>query len=230
MWLSFYLVPGFDCKLGEHLFLLLINLKKLAVIGQLLYIHQSAMTNNKTLYVTTSKEWRDWLRENFNKTTEIWLIYPKKNTRKSRIPYNDAVEEALCFGWIDSTVKTLDNNNTIQRFSPRNLKSDFSQANKERLKWLYDKKMIHPSLEKIVRQTINYKFLPPSDIIDMIKKDRTAWENYQMFSDSYKRIRIAYIDSARNRPDEFKKRLSSFIDKTRKNKLIKGYGGIEKYY
>ena len=188
------------------------------------------MAINKILYVTTRKEWRDWLRDNFSKTTEIWLVYPKKNTGKIRILYNDAVEEALCFGWVDSTVKALDNNNTIQRFTPRSPKSDFSQANKERLKWLLDKKMIHPSLEKIVRQTINYKFLPPSDIIEAIKKDRIAWENYQMFSDSYKRIRIAYIDGARNRPDEFKKRLSSFIDKTRKNKLIKGYGGIEKYY
>jgi len=188
------------------------------------------MTIDKTLYVTTRKEWRDWLRENFNKTTEIWLVYPKKNTGKIRILYNDAVEEALCFGWIDSTVKALDNNSTIQRFTHRNPKSDFSQANKERLKWLYDKRMIHPSLEKIVRQTINYKFLPPSDIIETIKKDRIAWGNYQTFSDSYKRIRIAYIDRARNRPEEFKKRLSGFIDKTRKNKLIKGYGGIEKYY
>jgi uncharacterized protein YdeI (YjbR/CyaY-like superfamily) len=53
------------------------------------------MTINKTLYVTTRKEWRDWLRENFNKTTEIWIIYPKKNTGESRILYNDAVEEAL---------------------------------------------------------------------------------------------------------------------------------------
>jgi uncharacterized protein YdeI (YjbR/CyaY-like superfamily) len=202
----------------------------LPVIGQLSYKHQSAMTINKTLYVTTRKEWRDWLSENFNKTTEIWLIYPKKNTGKIRILYNDAVEEALCFGWIDSTVKALDNNNTIQRFTPRNPKSDFSQANKERLKWLYDKKMIHPSFEKMILQTINYKFLPPSDIIETIKKDSIAWQNYQMFSDSYKRIRIAYIDSARSRPDEFKKRLSSFIDKTRKNKLIKGFGGIEKYY
>jgi uncharacterized protein YdeI (YjbR/CyaY-like superfamily) len=188
------------------------------------------MTTNKTLYVTTRKEWRDWLRDNFNKTTEIWLVYPKKNTGKIRILYNDAVEEALCFGWIDSTIKVYDNNNTIQRFTPRNPKSDFSQANKERLKWLLDKKMIHPSLEKIVRQTINYKFVPSSDIIDAIKKDRIAWENYQMFSDSYKRIRIAYIDNARSRPEEFKKRLSSFVDKTRKNKLIRGYGGIEKYY
>lgn len=188
------------------------------------------MTDIKTLYVTTRKEWRDWLSDNFDKTTEIGLVYPKKNTGKIRIPYNDAVEEALCFGWIDSTIKTLDNNNTIQRFTPRNPKSEYSQANKERLKWLFDRKMIHPSLELIVKQTINYKFVPPSDIIEAIKEDRTAWENYQLFSDSYKRIRIAYIDSARNRPDEFKKRLSSFIDKTRKNKLIKGYGGIEKYY
>jgi len=204
--------------------------KKPALTGQLLYKHQSAMTINKTLYVTTRNEWRDWLSDNFDKSKEIWLVYPKKNSGKIRIPYNDAVEEALCFGWIDSTIKALDNNNTIQRFTPRNPKSDYSQANKERLKWLFDKKMIHPSLELIVKHTINDKFLPPSDIIETIKKDRTAWENYQMFSDSYKRIRIAYIDSARNRPDEFKKRLSSFIDKTRKNKLIKGYGGIEKYY
>lgn len=188
------------------------------------------MTDIKTLYVTTRKEWRDWLSDNFDKTTEIGLVYPKKNTGKIRIPYNDAVEEALCFGWIDSTIKTLDNNNTIQRFTPRNPKSEFSQANKERLKWLFDRKMIHPSLELIVKQTINYKFVPPSDIIEAIKEDRTAWENYQLFSDSYKRIRIAYIDSARKRPDEFKKRLSGFIDKTRKNKLIKGFGGIEKYY
>ena len=188
------------------------------------------MTNNKTLYVTSREEWRDWLNDNYNKTTEIWLVYPRKNTGKIRIPYNDAVEEALCFGWIDSTVRALDNNNTIQRFTPRNPNSDFSQANKERLKWLSDKNMIHPSLKKIVRKTIDQKFFFPSDIIETIQKDKIAWENYQMFSDSYKRIRIAYIESARNRPDEFKKRLSSFIDKTRKNKLIKGFGGIEKYY
>ena len=195
-----------------------------------MYKNQSAMINNKTLYVTTRKEWREWLIANFDKTTEIWLVFPKKNTGKIRIPYNDAVEEALCFGWIDSTVKPLDNNNTIQQFTPRNPKSDYSQANKERLKWLLDNKMIHPSLEFSVKQTINHKYLPPSDIIETIQKDIIAWENFQMFSDSYKRIRIAYIDGARNRPDEFKKRLSNFIDKTRKNKLIKGYGGIEKYY
>lgn len=188
------------------------------------------MADRQTLYVATRKEWRDWLSDNFDKTTEIWLVYPKRNTGKIRIPYNEAVEEALCFGWIDSTVKALDNNNSIQRFTPRNTKSDYSQANKERLQWLFDKKMIHPSLELIVKHIINKEFIPPSDIIEMLKKDKTVWENYIRFSDSYKKIRIAYIDSARNRPDEFKKRLSNFINKTRNNKLIKGFGGIEKYY
>ena len=69
----------------------------------------------------------------------------------------------------------------------------------------------------------------PPDIIDKIKSDKIAWENYQEFSPSYKRIRVAYIDGARKRPEEFRKRLANFIAKTRKNKQI-GFGGIEKYY
>jgi len=188
------------------------------------------MTPYKSLYVKTRKQWRDWLFDNFDKAKEIWLVYPKLNTGKTRIVYNEAVEEALCFGWIDSTVKTLDNNHIIQRFTQRNPKSDYSQANKERLKWLLDKKLIHPSLEKNVRDIISSKFVFPPDIINAIKNDKTTWHNYQMFSDPYKRIRIAYIEGARKRPDEFKKRLSNFLDKTRENKLIKGFGGIEKYY
>lgn len=161
---------------------------------------------------------------------EIWLVYPKKSTGEIRILYNDAVEEALCFGWIDSTVRKLDKGHSIQRFTPRNPESEFSQANKERLKWLSDKKMIHPSIEKHIQKIISSEFVFPSDIIDAIKKDKSAWENYQTFSDSYKRIRISYIDGARKRPDEFKKRLSNFINKTRENNIIRGYGGIDKYY
>ena len=70
----------------------------------------------------------------------------------------------------------------------------------------------------------------PNDIIDRLKADKTIWKNYQQFSDSYKRIRIAYIDAARIRPEEFEKRLNNFINKTKENKKITGFGGIEKYY
>jgi len=183
----------------------------------------------KTLYVPNRKDWRRWLEENFDKEKEIWLTYPKKSSGKKRILYNDAVEEALCFGWIDSTVKSLDNDNSAQRFSPRNPKSTYSQQNKERLKWLLKHDMIHPSLSDKVKQIASEKFVFPKDIIDTIKKDKTAWKKYNGFSDAYKRIRIAYIDSARKRPEEFKKRLKNFINKTKKNKQI-GFGGIKKYY
>ncbi len=90
--------------------------------------------------------------------------------------------------------------------------------------------MINPSIEKNVKLLIGKEFVFPPDIIDAIKKDGTAWENYEKFSGAYKRLRIAYIEGARKRPDEFKKRLHNFINKTKENKIIRGYGGVEKYY
>jgi uncharacterized protein YdeI (YjbR/CyaY-like superfamily) len=187
------------------------------------------MDTSHTLYVTSRKDWRTWLEENFDREKEIWLVYPKKSSGKSRISYNDAVEEALCFGWIDSIVKTLDDTRSAQRFSPRDPKSTFSQANKERLKWLLQENLIHPSQLDTVREAVREKFMVPPDIIAAIKNDRAAWEHYQHFSPSYQRIRIAYIEGARKRPAEFEKRLANFIRKTRENKQI-GFGGIDKYY
>jgi uncharacterized protein YdeI (YjbR/CyaY-like superfamily) len=188
------------------------------------------MNHEKIKYFSSKNTWRAWLEENHDREKEIWLLYPHQSTGKERISYNDAVEEALCFGWIDSTVKNLDRDHSIQRFTPRNPRSAYSQANRERLKWLMSQHLIHPSVwleaEKIIRE----KFVFPQDILDIIRQDPVAWKNFQGFSESYKRIRIAYIDGARKRPEEFKKRLNNFMVKTRANQQIKGYGGIDKYY
>ncbi|MCM1734242.1 YdeI/OmpD-associated family protein [Bacteroides faecis] len=140
------------------------------------------------------------------------------------------VEEALCFEWIDSTIKSLDEEHKIQHFTPRNPKSTYSQANKERLKWLLGNKMVHPKFEDKIRNVLSDPFVFPDDIIDRLKEDKIIWENYQRFSDAYKRIRIAYIEAARKRPEEFEKRLNNFINKTKDNKIIAGFGGIDKYY
>jgi uncharacterized protein YdeI (YjbR/CyaY-like superfamily) len=188
------------------------------------------LTTDKTLNIKTRTEWRNWLQQNFNIQKEVWLVYAKKSTGEQRIQYNDAVEEALCFGWIDSINKALDKDHTMQRFTPRQAKSSYSQPNKERLKWLAENNLIHHSFLKTVQEIISKEYVFPLDILDEIKKHKTAWENYKTFSDSYKRIRIAYIDSARKRPEEFAKRLNNFIQKTQDNKLISGFGGIEKYY
>jgi uncharacterized protein YdeI (YjbR/CyaY-like superfamily) len=88
---------------------------------------------NKIKYFEDRKDWRRWLADNFETADEIRFVFPNKSSGKKCIIYNDAVEEALCFDWIDSTIKSLDKEHKIQRFTPRNPKSAYSQANKERL-------------------------------------------------------------------------------------------------
>lgn len=188
------------------------------------------MNKIKTKYFIDRKEWRKWLEVNFETEDDIWLEYPAKRTNNKRILYNDAVEEALCFGWIDSTIKALNKDTTIQRFCKRRKNSTFSQPNIERLKWLFENNFIHETVKDEAFKIIQYKFIFPEDIIKRLKSNKVVWKNYQNFSEPYKRIRIAYIESARKRPDEFEKRLNSFIGKTKENKLIKGFGGIDKYY
>jgi uncharacterized protein YdeI (YjbR/CyaY-like superfamily) len=187
------------------------------------------MEIGNTLYVTHRKDWRAWLAKNFDKEREIWLIYPHKSSGKPRISYNDAVEEALCYGWIDSTAKKFDADSSAQRFSRRNPKSPYSQANKERLRWLMKENKLHPTMQDVARRVLKDKLIFPKDILRAIEMDKEAWKNYRNYSLVYRRIRVAYIDAARQRPEEFKKRLDNFIKKTKKNKQI-GFGGIEKYY
>lgn len=183
-----------------------------------------------TFYTSERSEWRDYLSTHFETSTEIWFVFPMKESGEKTLSYNDAVEEALCFGWIDSTNKHIDPLHCARRFTPRKKGSPYSQPNIERLIWLESHGLIHPSVRGSVLPIIQAPFEFPEDIMNRIRQDETVWKNYQQFTDSYKRIRIAYIDAARKRPEEYEKRLDSFIEKTRQNKLIKGYGGIEKYY
>ena len=188
------------------------------------------MENKEILYCAERQEWRDWLAEHFESRGEIWFVFPTKKSGEKSVSYNDAVEEALCFGWIDGRAGTLDEKHHIRRFTPRRKGSGYSQPNIERLIWLDRQGLIHPQVRKSVEDIINAPFVFPQDILDAIKQDEQAWSNYEQFAEPYKRIRVAYIDAARKRPAEFEKRLQNFIRKTKENKLIVGYGGIEKYY
>ena len=184
----------------------------------------------QTKYFKNRQEWRTWLADHFDKESEIWFVFPLNNSGKPALSYNDAVEEALCFGWIDSTVKKLDDHHKIQRFTPRNPKSSFSQANIERMRWLAQKDLLHPSVVDKVAPLLAKPFIYPDDILRIIRRDEAAWDFFQQTSPAYQRIRLAYIDGARNRPEEFEKRLQHFIKKCKSAQLISGYGGIDKYY
>jgi uncharacterized protein YdeI (YjbR/CyaY-like superfamily) len=187
------------------------------------------MQITNTLSIKTRSEWRNWLKKNYKSEKEIWLVFYNKASGKPRLPYDVAVEESLCFGWIDSIVKKIDIDSHVQRFTPRNSKSSYSQLNKERLKRLLKQKKVIASVRKTLGDLENHKFIFPKDILNEIKKNKVAWKNYQKFSDAYKRIRMAFIDDARIRPDIFRVRLNYFLKMTAKNKQY-GLKGIEKYF
>ena len=181
-------------------------------------------------YTSKRAEWREYLEKHFETSEEIWFVFPTKESKEPGLSYNDAVEEALCFGWIDGRAGTLDETHHIRRFTPRRKGSPYSRPNVERLIWLDSRGLIHPKLRESILPVINAPFIFPPDIMEAIEADETVRENYERFSEPYRRIRIAYIDAARKRPEEFQKRLNSFVEKTRAGKRITGYGGIEKYY
>ena len=196
--------------------------------GEIKAARDNDMDVTKTLYVTNRDDWRNWLEEHYRNEKEIWLVYYRKQAGKPRIPYNDAVEEALCFGWIDSITKNLDQERYVQRFTPRKPQSKFSQTNKERLKKLIEQGKVIPELLVSLDDVGLDNFEYPTDIMAAIRKNEQAWENFQRYSGSYQRIRIAYIDGVRNRRGGFEKRLKHFIRMTEQDKKF-GFG-IEDYY
>jgi len=183
----------------------------------------------KTFYTASRATWRSWLKKHCKTEKEIWLVYYRKGATKPRIAYNDAVEEALCFGWIDSTVRKIDGQRFAQRFTPRRPGSTFSQPNKERLHRLIKQGKVAKGVLALLGSFSARNYAFPAGILDALKADPRVWKNFKAFSDSYKRIRVAYVEDAKARPEEFRRRLRNLIKKTGENKKF-GFGGIEKYY
>ena len=188
------------------------------------------MQIGKTLYVTNRRQWRSWLSNHHTSAHEIWLIYYKKQSAEARIPYNDAVEEALCYGWIDSTSKSIDEECWAQRFTPRRKNSALSEMNKERVRRLIKRgRMTRFGLESI-RHHLNGRtgkasilsglkeFKLPEDILRKLKADPVVWKNFRRFSAAYKGIRVGWIAGARHRPEVFRQRLRYFLKMTKQNK------------
>jgi uncharacterized protein YdeI (YjbR/CyaY-like superfamily) len=183
------------------------------------------MKIGETLYVIKRKDWRRWLSKNYNKKKEIWLVYYKKSSGKPRIAYDEAVEEALCFGWIDSIVKRIDSEKHSQRFSPRRKGSQLSEINHERVKKLIKQgKMTEAGLQAISFTKRELKIKP--DVLKKMKENKEVWNNFRKFPDSYQRVRIAYIESQRKHSKQaFEKSLNNFIKLTKRNKMFGSWKG-----
>ena len=190
---------------------------------------KASIPKSRLLHVTTRAAWRAWLKANYKSRTEIWLVYSRKGTGKPRLAYNEAVEEALCFGWIDSIVRSIDAQRFAQRFSVRKMGSRYSQANLERLRALVRRRRVMRDVLPTIPDQSEAEFKIPADILRAIRTNRKAWKHFRSFSPAYIRIRIAYIDGARRRPAEFRKRLAHFVRETEANRQF-GFGGIDKHY
>ncbi|HXO84631.1 MAG TPA: YdeI/OmpD-associated family protein [Gemmatimonadales bacterium] len=176
------------------------------------------MKLGKTLYVKNRKAWRAWLARHHKTAREIWVVYYKKGSGKRRIPYNDAVEEALCYGWIDSILKPIDSKKYAQRFSPRKKTSVLSEMNRERVRRLSIAGRMTKAGLAAIAHVEKKVWKIPAEIEGRLKKDAVVWRNFQRFPSSYKRIRIGWIEAARSRRSAFEQRLRYFLKMTKQNK------------
>ncbi|MCP5063333.1 MAG: hypothetical protein GY936_12835 [Ignavibacteriae bacterium] len=174
------------------------------------------METTKQIYCKNREEWHKWLSKNHLVEKEIWLVYYKKHTKKPRVPYNDAVEEALCFGWIDSIVKRIDNERYCQRFTPRSKNSSWSESNKERVRKLIKEKCITKFGMEIIKaaqgngnwdEVIDSKkdFQIPHEFSNILSNNIKAKLNFTSLSPTYKKQYINWIASAKKSATRIKR-------------------------
>ena len=156
-----------------------------------------------TLDVRTRREWRKWLREHHGSATGVWLVFHKRHTRVECLAYDHAVEEALCFGWIDSILKRLDTGRYVRKFTPRKADSAWSSANRRRYADLEGRGLLAaPGRERA--PTGRCGDAPrraglrlPAYLERALKGNPRAWEHFRQLGPSYRRVYVAWIDSAK---------------------------------
>ena len=176
------------------------------------------MEITRTFYAPSRKEWRAWLQKNHTRRKEVWLISPRTGSGKRKIPYAEAVEEALCFGWIDSTMKKVDEKRTAQRFSPRRDGSFLSETNQERARVMIAAGQMTPAGLAKIAEKLGRKVVPAADVVAALKKDPAVWKNFRKFSLAYQRIRIGWVDASRHKDEIFQKRLNYLVKMTARNR------------
>lgn len=181
----------------------------------------------ETIYAVDRNTWRDWLEKNHGTASGIYLIYYKVKSGKLSIRYGEAVKEALCFGWIDSKVKSLDEERYQQIFTPRKPKSVWSKLNKQFVEELIGQGlMTKAGLKKIeaAKQNGSWESLDaiealiiPVDLQQALAANETASQYFEAFSNSSKKIILSWIGSAK-RSETRLKRIESTIASVAQNK------------
>lgn len=171
------------------------------------------------LSVTTRQELREWLEEHSTTEKCCWVVV-SVSERPGVVQYLDAVEEALCFGWIDGIMKKISLTETAQRFSPRKKKSNWTELNKERVRRLEKLGLMTPQGRDVLPDMRPESFTIDPEVLARLKEEAQVYQNFMNFPELYRRIRIDNIQGYKEYdPAIFKKRLDKFIHNTRENKM-----------
>lgn len=171
------------------------------------------MIIDKIAQAHTRQEWRNWLSDNHSTEDYCWLVIADHT-----IGYLDSVEEALCFGWIDSTTKKVNDTQTAQRFSPRKKRSSWTELNKERVRRLDKLGLMTEAGNKVLPDMSPESFSIPEDILVQLRQDEELYTNFQNLPELYVRVKISNIQSVKSDATLYQNRLTKFIEQTRMNK------------
>ncbi len=183
------------------------------------------------LYFKTDTEWRTWLAKNHDSSNGIFLILYKVETKIPSMRWEEAVKVALCYGWIDSTVKSLGDGKRRQYFCPRNVKSVWSALNKRYIKELIAANLMHKSgldIIKLGKQNGSWtaldeveKGIIPKDLQAAFDQNKTAFKNYQSFAPSYRKSYLYWLNQAKREATRLK-RINEIIRLCEANIKTKG--------
>lgn len=165
------------------------------------------MKNAEEINIKNRKEWRKWLELNHLEKDSVWLIFYKKNSPRFNLSWSESVDESLCFGWIDSTKKTIDNERFKQYFSKRKPKSNWSKVNKDKVKNLVKEGLMRDAGFKsieIAKENGSWTILDsvenlevPNELEQEFKRNREAKEYFENLSKSTKKALLYWIISAK---------------------------------
>ena len=180
----------------------------------------------KTFYAKARKQWRNWLQKNHAKEKAVWLIIYHKKSKTPSVYYNEAVEEALCFGWIDSKANKRDDESAFQSFAQRKPKSNWSKLNRERAAKMIEQDLMHESGQAMIdlaKKSGTWEALSdvqnsvvPQDLKKLFSNNKPAQKNFEAFPPSSKRIILEWILNAK-RPETRSKRIEETVKLAVKN-------------
>jgi uncharacterized protein YdeI (YjbR/CyaY-like superfamily) len=181
----------------------------------------------ETLYVPDRHQWRAWLAEHHQTEKEIWLILYKKHTGQPSVPYDDAVEEALCFGWIDSIVRKIDEDRYAQKYTPRKMNSLWSEPNRQRIrKLIAEGRMEEAGLAKIPPGLLDQAPRVRPDGTDIplfvetaLKADPEVWASFSKLAPSHRRNYLRWILEAK-KEETRQRRLQEAVAMLKRNEKL----------